>query len=299
MPGQYAHITVIDWLNGSRLDKLPDFPAVAIPPVLRYREYAELGSISPDLPFFYPPQSGWADNMHKKATGKMIREGVALVAAMTDVARKQKCFAWLCGYAAHVATDVTVHPVVQLRSHHDSKVHRLCEMHQDTYIWDRLKVGPIGSSNPFRALESCFPDSHLDRDIAWLWTEMLNRTYPEESAHDTPQLDWWHFGFKLVIETIASHGHAIPFGRHLGNEFAALYPPHSAIDLSFINNLAVPGGRTENYDAIFDRAVRSTEIVWIEVAKGVYQGSSSYQTSIGDWSLDEGTDPTGKLVFWS
>lgn len=299
MPGQYAHIVVISELHGSRLRGLPEFPAQAISPVLRYGNYAELGSISPDLAFFYPFQSSWADDMHKKATGKMIREGIALVAAMTDAVRQQKCFAWLCGYAAHVATDVTVHPVVQLKSKGSSKIHRLCEMNQDAYIWDRLDVGTIGNANPFRALESCFPDSHLDRDVAWLWAEMLKRTYPEHWAHDTPKLDMWHFGFKLVIEKFASLGHAIPFGRHLGTDLAAVYPAHNEIDLSFINNLAVPGGGTEDYDDIFDRAVRATETVWIEVAKGVYQASSSYQTAIGDWSLDYGTDPTGKMVFWS
>jgi hypothetical protein len=299
MPGQYAHIAVVHQLTGSRLDKLQGFPAQAIPPVLKYINFVELGSISPDLPFYYPAQSEWADKMHTESTGKMIREGTALVAAMTDTGRQQKCFAWLCGYASHVAADVTVHPVVNLKSGGSSVVHRLIEMHQDSFIWDRLNVGAIGEANPFIGLNSCFPGSHLDHDVAWLWAEMLKRTYPEEWAQSAPQIDMWQAGFKLLLQKFASAGHAFPFGRHLGNISGAVYPSHHQINLDYINNLDVPGGGTEDYGAIFERAVRATETVWLEVAKGVYQGDSSYQTSIGDWSLDKGTDPTGRMVFWS
>lgn len=95
--------------------------------------------------------------MHWHATGRMIQAGVALVATMTDSARKEKCFAWLCGYASHVVADVTIHPVVRLMCKGDSKLHRKIETHQDSYIADLLNVGALEDTDLFVGLESCFP----------------------------------------------------------------------------------------------------------------------------------------------
>jgi hypothetical protein len=128
---------------------------------------------------------------------------------------------------------------------------------------------------------------------------MLKQTYPDECAHDPPKLDRWHDGFKFLLEKIAVHGGAIPFGRHLGNDLGALYPSHHEIDLSFINNVPVPGGGTDNYSEIFQRAVRATQMVWLAIARGVYAADPSYRTVIRDWNLDDGTGPDGKLTFWS
>lgn len=299
MPGQIAHMMVVDQFNGSKLDTIPGFPPQATWALLDTNPYTELGSFSPDLAFYYPPQSGWADRMHRQATGQMIQAGVAPVAAMTDSARKEKCFAWLCGYASHVVADVTIHPVVRLMCKGDSNLHRKIETHQDSYIADLLNVGPLEDTDLFVGVESCFPEPHFDPDIASLWNEMLMQTYPDECAHDPPKLDRWHDGFKILLEKIAVHGGAIPFGRHLGNDLGALYPSHHEIDLSFINNVPVPGGGTENYPEIFQRAVRATQMVWLAIARGVYAADPSYRTVIRDWNLDDGTGPDGKLAFWS
>ncbi len=298
MSGPYAHMTVVNAFTVTRLQGIPGFPNQAMAALLMYQKYAELGSISPDYPFFYPIQKVWADDMHHTETGKMIHEGVPLVAAMNaDPNKQKKCFAWLCGYAAHVATDVTVHPVVQLKSKGDSTVHRLCEMHQDAYIWERLGLGEIGATNHFTGLDGCYKGLSLDPDIEALWSGMLRRTYWDEWEDNEPVYPAWHGAFKLVVERVASQGHAVPFGRHLWVDLGALYPAKSEIDPTYIKGLEVPGG-TLDYDPIFDRAVASTERVWTDIAKGVYQGNNAYLASIGNWVLDTGCDAAGNLVFW-
>lgn len=299
MPGQIAHMMVVDQLNGSKLDTISGFPEQAKSSVLIHRRFTEFGAVCPDLAFYYPPQSSWADRMHWTNTGQMIHAGVALVTAMTDVARRDKCFAWLCGYASHVAADVTVHPVIRLMCKGNSMLHRKIEMHQDAYIADVLDVGDLDDTDLFDGLESCFRGSHFDPDIASLWNAMLKQTYPDDWAHDEPKLDWWHHGFTALLEHFALHGSAIPFGRHLGTDLGAVYPSHHEIDLSFINNVPVPSGGTMNYSEIFQNAVRATQMVWLQVARGVYAADPSYLTAIRDWNLDDGKDPEGKLTFWS
>ena len=129
--------------------------------------------------------------------------------------RKPKSHGLKNANAAHVATDVTIHPVVQLKSKGDSTQHRLCELNQDAYIWDRLGIGEIGAADHFAGLDGCYSGLHLDPDVERLWSDMLERTYPAEWRSNRPLVAAWHQAFKLVIDKVVSRGRAIPFGRHL------------------------------------------------------------------------------------
>lgn len=47
----------------------------------------------------------------------------------------------------HVAADITVHPVVELKVGpyaQNQTAHRTCEMNQDAFIWQRLNLGELG-----------------------------------------------------------------------------------------------------------------------------------------------------------
>ena len=49
MPGAYAHITLVSMLREpARLEANPSFPVTAIPALLDYFKYCELGAVSPD-----------------------------------------------------------------------------------------------------------------------------------------------------------------------------------------------------------------------------------------------------------
>ncbi len=52
--------------------------------------------------------------MHYEKTGDMIKAGINLIKNM-EGASQQKAFSWLLGYTSHAITDVTIHPVIELK----------------------------------------------------------------------------------------------------------------------------------------------------------------------------------------
>ena len=308
MPGAYAHITMVNELKEpQRLEKIPGFPRYAISAVLKYFKFCELGAVSPDYPYLAigdERAKRWADIMHYTRTGEMIHAGVKRLQAIEGDARK-KGLAWLLGYTAHVTTDVTIHPVVELKvgeyKGHE-KPHRICEMHQDAHIFQRLNLGEVGLSEHLDSgiaacREVADPDL-LDRNIVSLWSGMLQDVHPQEFAANPPDIDKWHRRFKFVIDKIAEEGdRLVPFARHLGVDSGLIYPANDDIDLQFIKGLATPSGK-QDYDAIFDAAIGNVGNIWQVAASGATQGQKTYLARIGNWNLDTGRDESKRLVFW-
>jgi hypothetical protein len=136
MPGAFAHITMVNCLSETaRLKKLPSAAAKA---VLKNFKFCELGAVSPDYPYLVVGDhnaKNWANSMHHERTGEMIHAGIENLKGSTGSALN-KGIAWLLGYAAHVTTDVTIHPVVEMKVgpyKGNEKKHRICEMNQDSY----------------------------------------------------------------------------------------------------------------------------------------------------------------------
>ena len=152
MPGAYAHITLVNQAREpARLDAIDEFPDEGKRIAAQNLNFLELGAVSPDYPYLaiLDGDSGaWADLMHYVNTGGMIQEGIRRARELDGLAQ-EKCLAWLMGYVAHVATDVTIHPVVQLKVgpyEQNKGAHRHCEMHQDVHIYQRLNLGPMDLS---------------------------------------------------------------------------------------------------------------------------------------------------------
>ena len=289
-----------------RLEALPGFGIDAITSVLEHFKFCELGAVSPDYPYLAVGDDNaakWADMMHYVNTGEMIKAGIRHVSQLQGE-DKRKAFAWLLGYSAHVATDVTIHPVVELKvgPYAENKTaHRTCEMHQDAYIFQRLNLGPLGLSEHLDSgIWGCCEanTNHLDPAISGLWASMLSATYPEEFKANPPDINKWHRRFKVMVDDIGEEGnHLMPIARHLAVDCGLTYPARNEIDLQYIKSLKVPTGRM-SYDAIFDKAISSVGSIWSLVATGIFGGDMTYQTIIGSWNLDTGKDSSGKLVFW-
>lgn len=308
MPGAYAHITLVNLVREpSRLEAIAEFPEAAIVAILDYFKYCELGSVSPDYPYLAITDrqaAQWADLMHYTNTGAMIHAGVERLRTFSGAAQ-QKAFAWLCGYAAHVATDVTIHPVVELKVgpyHTNQKGHRVCEMHQDAYIFQRMNLDGIGLSEHLdTGVGACGADdgSALDADIKTQWQHMLQTVHGAKYAANPPNMDRWHSSFRKVVDGFAEEGYRLlPLARHVGVNQGLTYPTAAEIDMQYIANLAVPGGRM-HYDDIFSTAMDNVARVWGTLARAVYASNNAYATTIGNWNLDTGKDGAGKLVFWS
>lgn len=242
--------------------------------------------------------------MHLPRTGEVIHAGVRRLLALGGEAQL-KCLAWLLGFVAHVTTDVTIHPVVEKKVglyQDNKKEHRICEMHQDAYIFQRLNLGEIGVSEHLNSgIATCHdaadPDL-IDRDIVSLWTGMLQDVHPEEFAANPPDIDKWHGGFKFGIGKIAEEGgHLFPLARHVAMGLGLTYPGKGDIDSQFIKRVSTPAGR-RNYDTIFNAAIANVGNIWAVAARGVMQGENTYLARIGYWNLDTGRDQNDRLVFW-
>lgn len=307
MPGAYAHITLVNEMRAtSHLESLPGFSDEAITSVLDYFKFCELGVVSPDYPYLTIGDSGatsWADLMHYTHTGQMIQAGIKFV-KLLDGPEKHKAFAWLLGYSAHVATDVTIHPVVELivgPYAQNKTAHRICEMHQDAYIFQRLDVGEVGLSEHLDSgISACSQpgSTQMDHTISSLWSAMLNTVHPIQFKLNKPNIDKWHQRFKLMVDEIGEEGNRLmPIARHVAVNCGLTYPAVSEIDAQYIKSLKVPTGHMD-YDQIFEKAILNVGAIWSLVAKGVFAGDEEYLSKFGEWNLDTGRDENGQLVFW-
>lgn len=310
MPGAYAHITLVNRLKDTkRLERLDGFPGEAIASVFDYFKFCELGAVSPDYPYLVLGDSGvnrWADLMHYTRTGDLIKAGVARVRVLQGEARR-KGITWLLGYAAHVAADMTIHPVIELKvgTYAENKTdHRICEMHQDAYIFQRLNLGEIGLSEHFdsgiRRCNDSQDDKTLDRDIGALWTGMLRDVHTAEFGANVPDPALWHRRFLVIVDKIAEEGNRLlPLARHVAADLGLTYPAAKDIQEEYIDGLAVPQQDRLSYDEVFERAVTNSGGLWQAIARNVYNTAPDELAQIGNWSLDTGRDDEQhNLVFW-
>ncbi|WP_345861496.1 zinc dependent phospholipase C family protein [Shewanella algae] len=307
MPGAYAHLTLVNSLRQPlELEAVTHMPKDAIRALLKHFKYCELGAVSPDYPYLAlndrQQAKSWADKMHYQHSGEMLKAGVRHLAC-SEGEERDKGLAWLLGYCAHVITDVTVHPVIEMKVgpyKENADAHRYCEMHQDAYIYPKLNLGAIGLSEHLDSgIAACCDATgqKLDPVIERLWDNCFKDVYIEEWASNAPAINDWHKGFITVVDKIAEEGNRLlPFARHLGVKFAVLYPEQEQIEKTYLT-LTTPEGDM-HYDAIFLRARENVKHFWQLIASGVLEQDSAYLESIKDWNLDTGRDAAGKLAFW-
>jgi len=308
MSGAYAHMTIAGLLSSSNaLDRVQGFPTAAKISILDYTNFCELGTVSPDYPYLHVIDSKagqWADLMHYQDLDEVIICGVESLRGLGDKDRPRS-FAWFLGLIAHFVTDMVVHPVVQLKvgPYEQNKTkHRTCEMHQDAYIFPRLNVGNVGTSDYLDSgIATCSDHSHrskLNQSVCNVWDGVLQKCYPVQHQNNTPQIDGWHASFIKIVSVAEKGPRLFALARHVTVGTGLTYPQPNKIDMQYIANLKTPTG-TMHYDDIFKHAQNSVLRMWALIAAAVYENSDEYKKFIGKWNLDSGTDANNKLVFWS
>ena len=310
MPGAYAHITLVN-IARERAQNNGDIPVNVKIATGDNLQFCELGAISPDYPYLDVldgDAASWADLMHYTNTTDMIKRGALRVASMNGN-QQSKCMAWLLGYAAHVAMDVTIHPIVELKVgpyKGNETDHRICEMHQDAYIYDqRMGLGKVGLCEHLdeqnNGILSCHRtgDKHrIDASIFDLWNAMLQDVHPGVHTLNPPNIDSWHAHFGPIVDTI-EEGNALPaFARHVAVNSGLTYPEPDEVDKAeYIDALETPLG-TMTYDAIFDQACANVVELWGKIGHDVNTGKLDQLASLGAWDLDTGRDAFNTLVYW-
>ena len=305
MSGAYTHISVVN--DARAAAKTAGLRKSTLKAIGLHLNFVELGSVSPDYPYlaFERDQTAWADAMHYTSTAAFVRAVVKLVSS-SEPEVQPKLTAWLMGLAAHIATDMTIHPVVERKVgpyKGNEAAHRQCEMHQDAYIFPKVVgVGPTNLSEHMASgIGKCFDASdeeRLDADISHIWSTALTQTYPALAAQTPAEPDSWQQGFKKVLLTLAKVNQLLPFARHVGTGLGLTYPAQTSVDPQFIEDLVTPEGK-KHFDEIYQRALSNVLAVWKGLDDALSNGGSSELDRLEDWNLDTGRSiPTGKLVFW-
>ena len=305
MPGAFAHITAVNLASEGKTLKNLNISNKAKFIISQNIEFIELGCVSPDYPYLKigdKEQNEWADKMHYSNVGVFIRKAIALIKELDGI-EKEKTFAWLCGYVGHVIADITIHPVVQLKVgpyRENAKEHRICEMNQDTYIWERLNLGEQGLADRVKAnIGSCVETSDpskVDVAISQLWLSCLTSTFPDEVKKCKPEIDEWHKGFQFVVDNVEEGYRLFPFARHLAAKAGIVYPSREDVDMGYIKSLETPKG-SKDYDEVFDLAVSNICLYWEYLSNAIF--SEADDSMFLNWDLDTGLSDSNELTAWS
>jgi hypothetical protein len=308
MSGGYTHITLaqlaIEEVRSRREGLLHDDAKRALG---YWKKFCIVGAVAPDYPYLDILNSdscAWADVMHKGRAVELLRAGAAKVRVMTDSDVRRKCMAWLFGFAAHVATDGTIHPVVNLKVgpyEQNKAAHRSCEMSQDVYAHKRLNLGALEfnrqiSANIYDTADVSDPD-RMDPDVAGLWRDLLLGVYADAATHlSPPDLHGWYGAMRRMMRLGESGNVLFPFARHVAANLGLVYP--AVPEIQYIQGLAVPGNRRMDFEEIFHKAFENIVTLWGWLALSLQNRSSPIDT-LASWSLDTGIDDNGRMVYWS
>lgn len=305
MPGAFAHITAVNVASANNKLQTLNIPRHAKKILAQQKKYLELGCVSPDYPYLAimnPTQNKWADEMHYNNVGTLIDALVNQVIAL-EANNQEVAFAWLCGFVAHVAADITIHPVVEMKVGpyaENSKDHRICEMNQDAYIWSsRMQLGEIGFADRIKEnIGSCTASNDenvIDPIINEIWSNALSSVYVNYTRQCKPDINAWHNGFQLIVDNAEESHRLFPWARHVAAEQGLTYPLQSEVNMTFVQNIDTPNGK-KHYDDVFDKAIEVIQLFWEEVASCVYENKST--SFFKNWNLDTGRCEDGLLTAW-
>ncbi|MGX9726132.1 MAG: zinc dependent phospholipase C family protein [Candidatus Electronema sp. VV] len=326
MAGGYTHITLAQ-LAVEEAQRRTELLAEEHRQALGlWKKFVIIGSMGPDYPYLDvadTTSAAWAAAMHSPQALDFIREAARRVRALPVPAVRQKCAAWLFGFAAHCVTDGVVHPVVneKVGPYEQNKAeHRRCEMSQDVLVHAKLNLGAIElnrqlSVNIAQTTESG-SRSKIDRDIRLLWHGALNavwRSGQQESSRlqdwlrhwfgggsatglPAPTADEWHRAMQRLLKLAENGGRLSPFARHAAASVGLTYPEQP--EPQYILGLDVPGGGKMDFEDIFAKAAEQIAAFWGGLSLSL-QGRPSSLDSMAGWGLDDGLNDKNNHVFWS
>lgn len=285
---------------------------------MRNLKFCELGAVSPDYPYLTLLDSdaeGWANIMHYWKPADFIRHASDLIRPMDpEHPDTQRCVAWLFGFTAHVVTDLTIHPVIQMKvgPYAQNKIHhRVCELNQDSYIFKWLKLGEINTADYVRecGIAACSDESdhtRLNFSIAGVWNRILQSISLDEVRNNldvtlpigSPDPDKWHRRFANILDNVAQQGGVFPsLAREFVEREGLVYP--KTVDLDYIMNLQSPDGTKTNYKNVFSRAQDNVKAAWGQLGAALSIDGNATLLTLKNGDLDTGKDENSNPIYWS
>ena len=316
MPGTYAHLMMtekaLEWFRGNQ-----DINEKLRGSVLTHSHFVHLGSVGPDYPYLdivQPKQKLWADHMHYRHTGDVIKTmAEKLLDLFPQGFEKEEFiipFCWTLGYLSHVTGDLVVHPVVLniVGPYVGHEIeHRHCEMIQDAFIYHLIRQGAeIEHSGLMKIIEICSKPGDKDKIhpiLLVFWRDVLKTHFPNDYQDHRPDIDQWHDQFE---DWIGIAGRPLFVGRIVDPNHKYTYKRSYEITPkereSFLDRLPLPDGEFGTYERdVFPKAVGHVTDQWAFLSKGILIGNiDQFLSGITNCDLDTGRDlQTGNLVYWS
>lgn len=334
MAGGYTHVTLVQLAIEEvlRQELLHEEVRQALQ---KWKKFVIIGSMGPDYAYLDitdKSSEAWGLAMHETRVLDFLREGVRRVRAIQEENVRQKCTAWLFGFASHCVVDGVVHPVVNLKVGpyaQNKTAHRCCELSQDVLVHAKLGLGPVALNRQLSLNVRLTADERehdrLDRDVARLWSAALDTVYADRRQEETPfslfsvwawtrsqfrkltgqsdklpapDPDKWHRAMSRNMQLAESGGKLMPFARHAAANLGLTYPAEP--ETQYVIGLEVPEDkRMEDFEAVFSKTLQHNLAFWQSMSLAL-QGRPSPLDSMTGWSLSTGFDAANRnCVFWS
>jgi hypothetical protein len=309
MPGGFTHFAVVRQLGTDiTLTSIKGMPRKIADSLLFYSKYLELGAVSPDLPYlvlFSKKAADWGNALHHQSTVETLRAGIRMLPALIPEGKERDmATAWLFGYASHVVADMISHPVVtkKVGEYEKNKAkHRVCELSQDTYIFNKYFQDDITDCEYLdTGVRACTKDGRKGDKLAPFlrdfWTAVLKDVYP---GMDTPDTDYWFRQYVSLIDGVAEGDNLfVSCIRGALKKTGFIYP--KKIDMKYVDKLLEPSAdKPIIFDSLFERFQEETKKVWGEMAQAITKNDAKLLT-LRNGDLDTGIDLADKKtsIFW-
>lgn len=276
----------------------------------RHYQFLFLGSASPDLPYLSLKTGSvnWADVMHYEKTNSIVKDGHEKikinwnVKTPTDEAK----FVWLMGYVSHLVADATIHPVVEAivgKYEEHKEDHRLCEMTQDSLIYNTIMKTDIRYSEFSEMLKFCRESEHFDK-LMDFWKALVLNNYREKA--EDPHLALWFTTYAEAIDTAEGGSELVALFRHIGIAEKYIYRTREEIEkdysqdyVRYFREVKLPTGSNGNFQKYaFEKAVANVTDAWKKLYEGLKAEIIVAQV-IRNWNLDTGIDmDTNIKTYW-
>jgi hypothetical protein len=280
----------------------------------KHSEFLFLGAVSPDLPYlsFKTGKINWADVMHYEKTNGIAMSGHAAIKnawPLQDEAEEIKVI-WFLGFVSHLVIDATIHPIVQAivgpySNPANHEPHRICEMTEDSLIFNEIEKEDIHYSRFIEILKFCKESAHFD-DVMAFWTQQLRSNYSEKNEEPDPPL--WVSTYTEAIDVAGGDSALVALFRHIGTVENYIYETKEQIMTEhpdrqerFYAQIKLPSGKTGDFwtDG-FQRAMANVQSVWDTLYLG-FSSNIVVAEIVKDWNLDTGVDqnsPEGTVTYF-
>lgn len=278
----------------------------------KYSEFLFLGAASPDLPYlsFKTGEVNWADVMHYEKTNSIAISGYDELKRIWPLKNSDNeiKFAWLMGYISHLVADATIHPVVQAivgPYEQNKEEHRICEMTQDSLIFNEYKNNDIYYAEFSSILKFCKDSESFER-LTDFWKNQVIQNYQDKNEEPHPSL--WFKTYTEAVDSAEGGSNVVALFRHIGvakeyiyrtkDEILSDYPQYYQ---NYYKEVKLPNGSSGSFKKEgFERAINNIIFAWNLLYSGL-NSNIVVADVIRNWYLDTGVDldsPSGEVTYW-